>query len=217
LVFISGLVSYYKTNRVVVALFLIPVFMGTGTLIALHRHFYPRFFFFGLGIGLLILIRGCTVITDFLSRKLKNIIPLPNLSVITQTVLIGMIILVSTLSLYPNYRYPKQDYLGPLNYVENNCNENDIIITTGHASYPYKKYYAPHLKSVETVDEMREIISQNRSIWLIYSFPDHLEAFYPGMLSVVQERFAPIQKFRGTLGGGTLFVCKSKMSLPYQK
>jgi hypothetical protein len=216
LIFISGLVSYFKTNRIVIALFVIPLIIGTGILITLHRHFYPRFFFFELGVGLLILIRGCTVITNFLSGKLKNIISLPNLSSITQTVVISMIIIVSTLSLYHNYRYPKQDYFGALNYVEKNRSNNDIVITTGHASYPYKKYYAPHLKSVETVDEMKEIISQDRSVWLIYSFPDHMEAFYPGMLSVIQEGFTHMQEFRGTLGGGTLFVCKSKMYLPYK-
>ena len=213
LIFVSGLVSYLKTNSVIIAFFAIPIIMGTVTLITLHRHFYPRFFFFELGIGILILIRGCSVVADFLSKKLKNIISLPNLSSITQTVLISIVIMASTLSLYHNYRYPKQDYSGALNYVEKNRNTGDIVITTGHASYPYKKYYAPYLKSVETIDEMREIISQNRVIWLIYSFPDHLETFYPGMLSVIQEGFAHVQEFRGTLGGGTLFVCKSKLSL----
>jgi len=216
LIFICGFVSYAKTNTVVIALFVIPVIMGATTLVALHRHFYPRFFFFELGMGVLILTRGCTVIANFLSMKMKNMISLPNLSRITQTVLTGMIIIASTLSLYHNYRYPKQDYLGALNYVEKNRNTDDIIITTGHTSYPYKNYYAPHLKAVETIDEMRQIVSQNRSIWLIYSFPDHMEAFYPGMLSVIQEGFTLIKEFPGTLGGGSLFVCKSKPSLLHE-
>ncbi len=212
LVFLSGLVSYARTNHIVVALFVIPVVMGATTLLVLHRHFYPRFFFFEIGIGILVLIRGSTVIADFLARQTMRIISWSNLNRIFQTALVGIIITVSTLSLYHNYRYPKQDYIGALKYVEKNRNKDDIIITTGHTSYPYKNYYAPHLKPVETIDEMQEIVSQNRSIWLIYSFPDHMEAFYPGMLSIIQERFTLMKEFPGTLGGGTLFVCRSKAS-----
>ena len=216
LIFISGLVSYAKTNSVVVALLVIPVVMGATVLIVLHRHFYPRFFFFEVGIGVLVLIRGITVIADFLAMRMMSIIHRSNLNRIIRIVLAGMIIIVSALSLYHNYRYPKQDYLGALDYVEKNCNKDDIIITVGHTSYPYKNYYAPHLKSVETMDEMRQTISQNRPIWLIYSFPDHMEAFYPGMLAVIQEEFTLMREFPGTLGGGTLFVCKSKPSLLHQ-
>jgi mannosyltransferase len=216
LVFLIGLVSYARTNYIVVALFVIPLIMGTTVLLVLHRHFYPRFFFFEIGIGVLVLIRGISVVADFLAVQTMPIISRSNLSRIFQTTLASMIIIVSTLSLYYNYRYPKQDYLGALDYVEKNRNEDDIIITAGHASYPYKSYYAPHLKTVETIDEMHEVFAQNKSIWLIYSFPDHLEAFHPGMLSVIQERFAVMKEFPGTLGGGTLFVCKSKQSLLYQ-
>ncbi len=210
LIIISGLVSYAKTNSVVVALFAIPVVMGAAVLVVLHRHFYPRFFFFELGIVILMLIRGCTIIADFLARQTMRVIPRSNLNRVFQTALAGIIIIISALSLYHNYRYPKQDYLGALKYVESRCNKDDVIITTGHSAYPYKNYYAPHLKSIETVDEMQEVISQNRSVWLIYSFPDHMEAFYPGMLSIIQEGFILMKEFPGTLGGGTIFVCKSK-------
>ena len=216
LIFISGLVSYTKTNSIVVALLVIPVVMGAIVLIVLHRHFYPRFFFFELGIGILVLIRGISVIADFLARQMQHVISWSNLNRIFRTLLAGMIIIVSTLSLYHNYRYPKQDYLGALDYVEKNCNKDDIIITAGHTSYPYKNYYAPYLKPVETIDEMEEIVSQNRAIWLIYSFPDHMEAFYPGMLSIIQKKFTLVKEFPGTLGGGTLFVCKSKPTLQHQ-
>ncbi len=213
LLFISGFVSYARTNYIVTVLFVIPVVMGATTLLVLHRHFYPRFFFFELGIGVLILIRGSTVVANFLAGHMMRIISWGNLNRVFQTGLAGIVIMFSTLSLYHNYRYPKQDYTGALDYVEKNRNKDDIIITTGHTTYPYKNYYAPRLKPVETIEEMQEIVSQNRSIWLIYSFPDHMEAFYPGMLSIIQEKFTVIKEFPGTLGGGTLFVCRSKPSL----
>ncbi|MEJ2704366.1 MAG: glycosyltransferase family 39 protein, partial [Sedimentisphaerales bacterium] len=61
IIFLFGILSYAKSKPIVVALFVLPIVMGTTALLTLHRHFYPRFFFFELGIGILLLIRGCTV------------------------------------------------------------------------------------------------------------------------------------------------------------
>ena len=217
-VFLSGLVNYGKGNPVVVWLFAIPVVTGSATLLALHRHFYPRFFFFELGIGVLILIRGTTAISGFLTRWwITDNMKQERIGRAVGTTIASMIIVVAALSLYQNYRYPKQDYQGPLRYIEQHRRQDDMIITAGHASYPYRRYYAPYLKTVATVEELNEILFQNKTIWLIYSFPDHMDSFFPGMRSVIEAHFTMMKEFPGTLGGGTLFVCRSAQMIDNSK
>jgi hypothetical protein len=210
LIFFCGLVDYARSNRIVIALFVVPVATGAMALIALHRHFYPRFFFFELGIGILIFIRGTTVVGVFLANLIKRGMTKENVSRIVSTSLTSIIIIVSVFSLDKNYRYPKQDYIGALSYIEKQRRPDDLIVTVGLASYAYSQYYAKHLRMVETVNEMQELASEGKRVWLIYTFPDHLESFYPDIASIIRQECVVVQSFLGTVGGGTIYVCRAE-------
>lgn len=205
-IFGTGMISYAKSNPIVVWLLLIPVFIGTTTLIISHLHFYPRFFFFLLGIGVLVLVRGTTEAARLFVVFLKKLF---SINVSTQkagTILAGIIIIASLFSLPNNYRYPKQDFSGAFTYIEENRKPSDFVVTVGLAMYPFERYYAPEWEAVETLDELNEIYSHDKPIWLVYTFQDHMESFHPDILSNIFEKFTVVKEFPGTVGGGTIYV-----------
>ena len=210
LIFGVGLVSYARSNRIVVALFVLPVVSGVITLLLLHRHFYPRFFFPMIGIGILVLMRGTTVTARFFVASLSRDSSRKNLAEMLGTVLACIIIIVTLFSLSNNYHHPKQDFWGALTYIKEHQKDSDLVITVGLASYPYERYYGTQWKTIETLEELNEIRFRNSPIWLLYTFPDHLESFYPEIMDSIRQEFIVVKEFPGTVGGGTIYVCRNR-------
>ena len=210
LIFGVGLVSYARSNRIVVALFVLPVVSGVITLLLLHRHFYPRFFFPMIGIGILVLMRGTTVTARFFVASLSRDSSRKNLAEMLGTVLACIIIIVTLFSLSNNYHHPKQDFGGALTYIKEHQKDSDLVITVGLASYPYERYYGTQWKTIETLEELNEIRFRNSPIWLLYTFPDHLESFYPEIMDSIRQEFIVVKEFPGTVGGGTIYVCRNR-------
>ncbi len=207
LIFGAGITSYARTNQIVIWLLLIPVFIGTITLIIVHLHFYPRFFFFMLGIGVLVLVRGTTetarLFLSILPKQFSAHCSTKKLG----TLFAGIIIVVSFFTLANNYRYPKQDYSGAVAYIKENCEDSDFVVSVGMAMYPFEKYYAPQWDTVETLDTLNEIRSHNKKIWLVYTFQDHMKSLYPEIMSSINQDFTVVKEFPGTLSGGSVYVC----------
>lgn len=207
-IFGAGVISYVRTNQIVIWLLLIPVIIGTITLIIVHLHFYPRFFFFLLGIGVLVLVRGTTESARLFLFLLPKKISAYCSTQKTGTLFAGIIIVASFFTLANNYRYPKQDYSGAVAYIKENCKDNGSVVTVGMAMYPFEEYYAPQWETVETREALDEIRSHNKPIWLVYMFEDHMKSFYPEIMSSIHQDFTVVKAFPGTLSGGTLYVCK---------
>jgi mannosyltransferase len=71
LVFGAGLLSYGRTRPSVLALLMIPVLALAAVVIGLGHHLWPRFFFFAIGFGVLVLVRGATVFGTALAHALR--------------------------------------------------------------------------------------------------------------------------------------------------
>ncbi|WP_162532198.1 glycosyltransferase family 39 protein [Candidatus Scalindua japonica] len=212
LLFGAGLISYARSNQIVIWLLLIPLLIGTITLIIAHLHFYPRFFFFLLGIGFLVLVRGTTesarLFQLLLPKKLSSYFSVRKAG----TLFASIIIVASFITLANNYRYPKQDYSGALAYIKENCKDSDLVVSVGMAMYPFEKYYAPEWETIKTLDALNEILSDNKTIWLVYIFQDHMESLYPEIMSSINQDFTVAKKFPGTLNGGSVYVCVNDKS-----
>ncbi len=213
-VFGAGVISYARSSPIVIWLLLIPVFIGTTTLIIVHLHFYPRFFFFLLGIGVLVVVRGTTeaarLFVYFLPSKFSAYCSPQRVG----TIFAGIMIVASCFTLVNNYRYPKQDYSGAVAYIKENCKDSDFVVSVGMAMSPFEKYYAPQWETVETLEALDEIRSYNNPVWLVYMFEDHMKSFYPAIMSSIHQDFTVVKEFPGTLGGGTVYVCMDGKSQP---
>jgi uncharacterized membrane protein len=214
LVVACGAWNYFKQDRFVFALFALPgvvtalgAVLGRGTM-------YPRFYFFLIGFAAIIFARGVAVISDWIAthwlRRFSRTEPRHALFVA-----LGAVVLVSSgLPLARNYRYPKQDFEGAMRFVDAERKDGEAVITAGAATYPYRQYFQKPWEGVETVEKLQEICNRSQSVWLVYTFPGYLEDAAPQLMEEIRRKFAVIRVFKGTLGGGDIFVAKFQRKSP---
>jgi hypothetical protein len=119
------------------------------------------------------------------------------------------LILISSISI-PSVYAPKQDYVGALTYVKESYRPGDTIVTVGAvAAFPYKRLYKMDWESVETLQDLDSVRLRAKRTWLVYTMPLHVQSAYPEIMASIQRDFRVVKQFYGTVGGGTIFVCRS--------
>jgi len=196
-VVLAGAWTYFKQNRTVFAMFALPGAMTAMGAVLSRGTMYPRFYFFLIGFAVLILIRGVFVIPNWIGA--------PRLAAVLACALMA----ASAYSLIRNYRYPKQDYEGAIQFVDALKKDGEVVVTAGATTYPMSHYFAKPWESVETAGRLEEICRRGRPVWLVYTFPRYLEAAVPGSLEVIKKEFTVVRVFPGTVGDGDVFVAKS--------
>jgi 4-amino-4-deoxy-L-arabinose transferase-like glycosyltransferase len=204
-VFGIGLWSLARETPVVVQFLLIPSSLGGAIMIGTGHHLWPRFFFFAFGFAALVVVRGARVLGHLVAQ-------LPGLSSfkpiwLGDALCIGLV-LVSAVSV-PFAYGPKQDYEGALEFIETKKEPGDAVVTVGLATFPYQFYYKVDWKEAETLEALNIIRSQARRTWLLYTLPVQLKSLYPEITATIQSDFKVMRSFYGTLGDGTIFVCRS--------
>src|SRR5205085_12602400 len=93
----------------------------------------PRFYFFLIGFAVVILVRGVLAIPRWIAPERAGVL----------TALFAIVLLAgSGYSLTRNYRYPKQDFEGAMQFIDQEKHAGDAVITVGAAIYPLQHYYA---------------------------------------------------------------------------
>jgi 4-amino-4-deoxy-L-arabinose transferase-like glycosyltransferase len=208
IIFGIGLLSFTSRNPMILLLLFVPVIIVTATMMAMGHPLWPRNFFFTIGFGAIIVVRGTmwlgVAVAKFLHFDSKK-------SNLVGTVLCGGLIFVSAISI-PKVYAPKQDYLGTLNFIEEKREPGDVVVTVGVvATAPFKTLYKVDWKSAETLDELNLIRSNAKRTWLLYTMSLYLQNEYPEIMFSIQRDFKIEKEFYGTLGNGTIVVCKSEI------
>lgn len=204
----AGLVSYWRADRYLVGLIALPMMVTAGLMIAfLQPQFFPRFFFFAIGFGMMLLVRGALLGGEFAARILRR---RPQEGVLYGTVMVTLMLVGSAVSLPAAYRYPKQDFVGAMQFVEDQRNSDEPVVLTGLARMPYQHFYGRDWPAIETHAELDAVRSQGRPVWLLYTLPIHVQSRFPEVWEVIQTEFETVRIFPGTLGGGELYVCRSQ-------
>ena len=207
-IFIAGLWSFARENRTLIALHFLPLVFILATALIMKHHLWPRVFFFLLGFGVLVVVRGCMQIGNITHRLFKfQRLTAPQLG----TTLCIALILVSAGSI-PSVYGPKQDYLGAVSFLEKSRIPGDVIVIVGAATIPFKHYYGVDWKEVEVAEDLKAIRSEAKRTWLAYTLPPHLDAAYPEIMEIIRNDFKLIKQFYGTLNGGTIYV--SRFDIP---
>jgi 4-amino-4-deoxy-L-arabinose transferase-like glycosyltransferase len=204
-VFGAGLLNYIRTRPEIVMLFVIAPVVGAAVVIALGHHLWPRFFLFAMGFAVLIVMRGAMQWAEWSMRVLRW--PLSR-SPRMGTALCSGLILVSAISI-PFAYGPKQDYAGALEFVQASMAPGDIVVTAGLAAFPYNNFYGKDWQEVTRVEGLDSIRSSAKRTWLVYTFPTVLESTSPEIMTSIARDFRVIKEFYGTVGDGTVFVCRS--------
>jgi hypothetical protein len=201
----SGLLSYLKRNPIFIGISIIPPIAGAAITILVGHHLWPRFFFFAFGFGALIVIRGIIVVGEWIGGL--GFIPIKLGPKIGQLGCVGLILL-SSIS-FPFAYGPKQDYLGALEYIQQNRAENDAVVTVSLAAFPYSNLYQTDWQPVTSIEELSAIENQADLVWLVYTFPPVLESISPDLMKTIENNFSVVKVFKGSVAGGDIVVCKS--------
>lgn len=208
-----GAFSLSRRQPIFVAITLVHIPLTFVALVALSFRIWPRYFFIDLAFVFLCLIHGVFVFANYLARSV-NI--LGRFSLGGERVgMVGSLLAVfcSLFLLPPNYRYPKQDFLGARDFVDATRTQGDAVATIGMASYAFSKYYEPSWQAAESWEDLQRIRSLQRRVWLVYTSTLHTSENYPEILKHLATDFELVKQFPGTLGDGTVFVYRSRASV----
>jgi mannosyltransferase len=189
---------------------ILPGVAGGGLMLALGHNLWPRFFFFSMGFALLIIVHGCMEALRLLSR-----IPALRGAWITPAgyALAGLMIVASATTVPRCYALPKQDFTGARAFVEGSLAAGDEVAVAGLAEHAYGLYYAPTWKIVRTSDELMALRATARRTFLVYTLPIELRAAHADLWRMIQADFEMERMFRGTLGGGEVYVYRERGQL----
>jgi mannosyltransferase len=209
-VFGLGLWSIGRTTGIFLQFLFVPPLLCAAVNIAMGHHLWPRFFFFTFGFAALVVVRGTMLLGDAMARMMKIA---PAQSAALGTFLCAGLIFVSALSARSAYA-PKQDFGGALNFINSNSQPGDTIVTVGLATFTYQNLYKVKWKSVESVEALDAVRAVTKRTWLIYTFPTHMAAVYPDIMTAIRSDFEFVKRFPGTVGDGTIFVFRSNGRRP---
>lgn len=207
--FACGLWSYAKENRLTLALLVLPGLLGGVVVMLLRHNIWPRFFFYSLGFMLLIAVRGAMVLGKLAAQWAGRREQREWLASATGVALACVLILLSAVSLSLAYRYPKQDFVGAMQFVEEASKPGEPVVTLGLTTLPYQRYYGKQWESAESLPQLERIRARGRATWLLYTFPIYMESRHPDLTEVIARDFSTVKVFPGTVGGGEIYVSKS--------
>ncbi len=205
-----GWLSLFKKNRrAAVLMVLPPIFAGT-LMLALGHNLFPRFFFFAMGFGLLIVIHGLVELPKFAANFVGALREKTALVSYAGIALVALMILASLTTVPRNYALPKQNFSGAREFVESQRLPGDNIVAVSIAGMMYGNYFAPNWTTAETGADLESIQQKNGKLWLIYTLSPEIKAFHPDMWQMIEKDYEVVKVFPGTLNGGEIFVCQKR-------
>jgi len=216
-ILLAGLWSYWRQDRSVVGLMVIPGAITAVVMLFLEHNLWPRFFFFAIGFGMMLLVRGAMLAGDWAqamaSGQLRREASQRDLSYKNAawgTALVTLMILASAWSVRSAWIYPKQDFAGALEFVESQRQPGEPVALAGLAVFPYREYHQRDWPAVATRAELEAARVPGQRLWLVYASPIFVESRQPEIWNAIRTEFDEVRVFRGTMGDGAVYVCRSK-------
>jgi uncharacterized membrane protein len=212
--FAAGLWSYWRQSGVVAWVFVLPGLVTAAGAVLARGTMYPRFYFYLLAFGVLILVRGAMAAAAALAGRFRPRATSRASGLQWGTALVVLMIGGSGVTLERNYRYPKQDYTGAIQFVETRREAAETVVTAGEISYVSQGYFGRPWTKVESVAQLEALRGQGRRVWLLYTFPIYIERKTPELMAAIRQECAEKFVFPGTVGGGDITVCRTEPKSP---
>jgi hypothetical protein len=205
----AGVVSLWRNGRRrFVLMHLLAPPLALLVLLSLRRHLYPRFFFFEAGFAAIALVRGARISGGFLSCSLPGC--KVQRSARWGIALVLAVAAGSAWSLERVFAHPKQDFIGARDFVAARAAAGDARVAVGPAKLALPGWYARDWRTADTAAELAAIRAAAATTWLVYTLPEQLAAARPDVWAAVQAEFQAVAEFEGSMGGGTVFVARSR-------
>ena len=167
---------------------------------------WPRFFFADLGLIFLLLTHGVFLSCRYISQQLQKLTQQQVRESYLFAAAVFLMICFSAVLLSKNYRFPKQDMAGALQFIEAHQGKDDAVAAVGLARVPYIDYFEKSWQPVNTRHELVEMMDQSSDTWVVVIFPSRTERTCADLYDVVLAEFALAREFSGTLGDGNVLV-----------
>lgn len=205
-----GWLSLFRKNRRAAVLMILPPILAGSVMLTLGHNLFPRFFFFAMGFGLLIVIHGALELPKFLSDYFGFLKDKKKFNAYAGMTIGLLMIAASSVTIPRNYVLPKQDFIGAKHFVENQKTANENVVAVRIAGKMYGGYFAPDWFTAETGAELQEIEKNSQRLWLIYTLSPEIKAFQPDMWQMIEKDYEIVRVFPGSLNGGEIFVCQRR-------
>jgi mannosyltransferase len=205
---VVGWLSLAKKNLLQALAITVPALLGAVTMLLMSHNLWPRFFFFSMGFGLLIVVHGTMTFPRLVFARMTFIGFHDRLGKLTAPALAALLVIASAATVPRCYALPKQDFSGARDYVEWHRKPNEPVLAVGLAGIAYGRYFAPHWLIAQTRDELDEVVRNHPDTWLVYTAPIEVKAFRPDLWKAIEKEFETDRVFPGTLGGGEVYVCR---------
>jgi mannosyltransferase len=196
-----GVRSYYRQSVEVLAAFLLPTLITAAALLATSHNLWPRMFFSSGGFFVLIALRGVTEWARIFSfGTVQKLI-----RGMTDAAL-GLLCLMSLVSLVGRVWLPKQDFEGALAFVQQERREGDAVATVDMTVMPYSEYFSTGWTPVDTAAALESLEAEHERTWVVYSTPTRMKAAQPEIWERLQQRYQSARAFGGTLANSEIVV-----------
>ena len=202
-IFAIGLWDFLLKRPALAALFLIPTVVGLIAMTSIGYTLFPRFFFFEMGFGILIVIHGAALTGLYIGRLARLPGKGPQWA---GALLCAGIVAVSMMSLRHVYA-PKQNFAAAIELIERQQQAGDRIVTVGIAGFPFNAYYDKGWANVKTTGELDALGAAEGRTWLVYTMPVQAKGAYPDILARIEQDYRVVKRFYGSLNGGAVVVC----------
>lgn len=204
LLLLAGVVRLWRVNRFAVGFIFAPILVTAAVTLALSRNLWPRFFFFAIGFGMLLLVCGVGELCRLGARARWGFAAVAN----RPEVLLLVLLLAFAWQMRAAWIYPKQDYKGAMAFVEERRGSGDAVVLAGLTVLPYQKYYGRRWPAVESPEQLAEVRARSENVWVLYTIPIYIQSRFPALWNILQQECKTEKVFRGTMGGGEVFVCR---------
>ncbi|MEJ7712630.1 MAG: glycosyltransferase family 39 protein [Pyrinomonadaceae bacterium] len=162
----AGWVSLLRRDCQSALAVVLPALLAGAAMLALGHNLWPRFFFFSMGFGLLIIVHGVVVcahslFAHFSARPASE----ESWGQIAGLALVCLLIAASAATLRKNYMLPKQNFSGARDYVEHHRRPDEGVVAVGLAGIMYGRYFAPQWSVAQTQSELDAVWRRHSSTW----------------------------------------------------
>lgn len=198
----AGFVSYWRENRVAIALMIVPSVITAAAMLALSHNLWPRFFFSAMGFGFVLLMRGTMRAGNWASKMAGR----PAFGATIGSTLAALMILASAISVRSAWVYPKQDFAGAMQFVDERRNPDDPVLLAGLAVLPYTEYFKRDWKPADSRAQLDGARAAGKPVWVLTTFPVFLKSRHQDVWETLETDFTMVKAFRGTIGDGDVRV-----------
>jgi len=202
LVFLAGLLAFWRDCPLFALLVVLPPIVLFGGSMATRGVLYPRFFFFAIAVMLLVAVHGLFEVGRVLARATGR----PPLGGAVPAVGVGLAVVASLAALPHDWRTPKQDYAGAIRWLDEQVRPGEEVVLP-HAGSPFKYYYSMPWGSGCSADEIAAA-RRSRPIWLVWTMPYQIRAKCPDFMDVADRECPSPKTFPSTVAGGEIRACR---------